>query len=331
VRVLVTGGAGFIGSNLAADLLRRGFSVRILDNFATGRRSNLDALEGEADVIEGDIQSYERASRAVSGCEIVFHQAALPSVPRSVQDPLTSNATNVIGTLNVLLAARDHGVKRVIVASSSSVYGASPNLPKREQDPAVPISPYATAKLAAEHYARSFHAVYGLETVALRYFNVFGPRQDPASEYSAVIPRFISRLAANEPPVIYGDGEQSRDFTYIENVVRANLLALEAQDAAGSVYNIACGARISLNQLFAELSEILGSDVAPAYAAPRPGEVKHSQADISLARDELGYEPRVELGDGLRRTVEWLQSQPDQALGARIRDRGAASIERPLR
>jgi UDP-glucose 4-epimerase len=304
--VLVTGGAGFIGSHLAARLLERGMAVRILDNFATGRRSNLRALDGEFEAIEGDIQSYERVSRAVSGCEVVFHQAALPSVPRSIQDPLTSNATNVIGTLNVLLVARDLGVRRVVVASSSSVYGANPKLPKHEDDPVVPISPYATAKLASENYARSFHHVYGLETVMLRYFNVFGPRQDPGSEYAAVIPRFISRLAAGESPVIYGDGEQSRDFTYVENVVQANLLAQEAEQAAGHVYNVACGQRITLNHLLAEIKAIMGSDLPAAFAAPRPGEVRHSLADISRAREELGYEPTVDLGTGLRRTVESL-------------------------
>jgi UDP-N-acetylglucosamine/UDP-N-acetyl-alpha-D-glucosaminouronate 4-epimerase len=314
LRVLVTGGAGFIGSHLAARLLERGYSVRILDNFATGRRSNLLALEGQAEVMEGDIQSYERVSRAVSGCEVVFHQAALPSVPRSIQDPLTSNATNVIGTLNVLLAARERGVRRVVVASSSSVYGASPKLPKHEDDPALPISPYATAKLASENYARSFHCVYGLQTVMLRYFNVFGPRQDPASEYAAVIPRFITRLAAGESPVIYGDGEQSRDFTYVDNVVQANLLAHETEDAAGRVYNIACGQRVTLNQLLAEIRSITGSDAPPAFAAPRPGEVRHSLADITRAREQLSYEPVVDLCAGLRLTVESLLSESAQPL-----------------
>jgi nucleoside-diphosphate-sugar epimerase len=306
VRVLVTGGAGFIGSNLAVELVRRGFDVRVLDNFATGHRANLAGLQGEAEVIEGDIQSYERASRAIRGCEAVFHQAALPSVPRSVQDPLTSNATNVIGTLNVLLAARDLGVRRVVAASSSSVYGSNPSLPKHEDDPAVPISPYATAKMAAENYARSFYGVYGLETVALRYFNVFGPRQDPASEYAAVVPRFISQLAAGNRPVIYGDGEQSRDFTYVDNVVAANLLALDAEKAAGRVYNVACGARITLNALLAHLNELLGTDLPPVYTEGRRGEVRHSLADISRIRDELGYEPAIELREGLRRTAEAL-------------------------
>lgn len=288
--------------------------MRILDNFATGRRSNLQALDGAAEVIEGDIQSSERVTHAVAGCQAVFHQAALPSVPRSIQDPLTSNATNVIGTLNVLIAARDHGVRRVVLASSSSVYGENSKLPKHEDDPALPISPYASAKLAGESYARSFHNVYGLETVMLRYFNVFGPRQDPSSAYAAVIPSFISRLAAGESPVIYGDGEQSRDFTYVENVVRANLLALDAPGVAGEVFNIACGERVTLNRLLAELQSIVGTDVPAAYASPRPGEVRHSLADISRARERLGYEPAVGLTTGLERTAQALLDESAQSL-----------------
>jgi nucleoside-diphosphate-sugar epimerase len=303
--VLVTGGAGFIGSHLAGHLLEQGHRVRVLDNFATGRRSNLGALNDEVELIEGDIQSYERVAKAVAGCEVVFHQAALPSVPRSVQDPLTSNATNVIGTLNVLLAARDHEVRRLVYASSSSVYGPSDRRSaKREDHPTVPISPYATAKLAGEGYARSFHGVYGMETVALRYFNVFGPRQDPASQYAAVIPNFISALLAGEPPVIFGDGQQSRDFTYVGNVVWANLLAMDAPDAAGKVYNVACGERITINRLAAELRDLIGSDVEPVYAAPRPADIRHSLADLSLASAELGYSPSVLLRQGLEQTIE---------------------------
>jgi UDP-glucose 4-epimerase len=305
MRVLVTGGGGFIGSHLAAHLLEQGYRVRVLDNFATGRRANVGSLGGEVELVEGDIQSYERVNKAVASCDVVLHQAALPSVPRSVQDPLTSNATNVIGTLNVLLAARDHDVRRVVYASSSSVYGAAGGSgAKREDQPALPISPYATAKLAGEGYARSFHGVYGLETVALRYFNVFGPRQDPASQYSAVIPKFITALLAGEPPVIFGDGEQSRDFTYVANVVHANLLAIDAPAVAGKVYNVACGERVTLNRLAAELCELLGSDVKPVYAAPRPGDIRHSLADLSLARAELGYEHSVRLREGLERTIE---------------------------
>jgi nucleoside-diphosphate-sugar epimerase len=305
VRVLVTGGGGFIGSHLAAQLLEQGHHVRVLDNFATGRRSNVAALDGEVELIEGDIQNYERVNKAIAGCEVVLHQAALPSVPRSVQDPLTSNATNVIGTLNVLLAARDHGVARVVYASSSSVYGSSAGtMPKQEDRPAMPISPYATAKLAGEGYARSFHGVHGLETVALRYFNVFGPRQDPASQYAAVIPNFIDALLGGQRPVIFGDGEQSRDFTYVANVVQANMLAMGAPGVAGKVYNVACGERVTLNRLVGELRDLLDSDVEPVYAAARPGDVKHSLADLSLARAELGYEPLVLLREGLQRTIQ---------------------------
>jgi nucleoside-diphosphate-sugar epimerase len=303
MRVLVTGGAGFIGSHLAAELIERGMDVRILDNFATGRRSNLRVLGGEVEVIEGDIQSYERVHHAVSGCEVVFHEAALPSVPRSIQDPLTSNATNVVGTLNVLLAARDHGVRRVILASSSSVYGENPLLPKSEDQPTMPISPYATAKLAAENYARSFHRVYGLETVMLRYFNVFGPRQDPTSQYAAVVPRFIAALMTGGQPTIYGDGEQSRDFTAVANVVRGNLLAMDAPSVAGSVYNLACGDRVSVNQLARTIGELLGCEVHPEYLPGRAGEVPHSLADISRAREQLGYEPSVQLREGLEQTI----------------------------
>ncbi len=304
-RVLVTGGGGFIGSHLAETLVRRGYAVRVLDNFATGRRSNVLALSDEIELVEGDIQSYERASKAVAGCEVVFHQAALPSVPRSVQDPLTSNATNVIGTLNVLLASRDHGVRRVVCASSSSVYGPGTGTSaKREDQPTVPISPYATAKLAGEGYARAFNGVYGLETVALRYFNVFGPRQDPTSQYAAVIPNFIFALRAGQRPVIFGDGEQSRDFTYVANVVDANLLAMDAAGVGGGVFNVACGERVTLNRLVSELRDLLDADVEPVYAEPRAGDIRHSLADLSKARSHLGYEPSVDLRDGLERTIE---------------------------
>jgi nucleoside-diphosphate-sugar epimerase len=306
MRVLVTGGGGFIGSHLVARLLTLGYEVRVLDNFATGRRSNVDAIGASVELVEGDIQSYERASKAIAGCEVVFHQAALPSVPRSIQDPLTSNATNVTGTLNVLLAARDHGVRRVVYASSSSVYGANSALPKREDMPTAPISPYATAKLAAEGYCRSFATVYGLETVALRYFNVFGPRQDPKSQYAAVVPRFIASLLASRAPLIFGDGTQSRDFTYVDNVVDANMLAMDAQSVSGKAYNIACGERVALTGLVDELRGLLGVDTEPIYDEPRPGDVLHSLADVSRARAELGYEPSVRLREGLQRTIDAL-------------------------
>jgi nucleoside-diphosphate-sugar epimerase len=315
MRTLVTGGAGFIGSHLATRLLKDGHEVRVLDNFSTGSRSNLTPMDGSVELVEGDIQSYERAHNAVQGCEVVFHEAALPSVPRSIQDPLTSHAVNVVGTLNILLASRDSGVRRVVFASSSSIYGADPTLPKSEQRAPMPIAPYAVAKLAAEGFCRSFWEVYGLETVALRYFNVFGPGQDPLSQYAAVIPRFITALKNGDAPVVFGDGEQSRDFTYIDNVVEANLLAAAASDVSGQTFNIACGERISLNRLLDDLRAIIGSDVQASHLERRPGDVKHSLADITQAEERLGYRPLIEFGEGLRRTVAYLQSQaePDRS------------------
>lgn len=304
MRVLVTGGAGFIGSHLAARLIREGHDVRVLDNFSTGSRSNLSGLGDSFDLVEGDIQSYERAHNAVQDCEVIFHQAALPSVPRSIQDPLTSHAVNVIGTLNILLASRDSGVRRVVFASSSSIYGADRTLPKREDRMPMPIAPYAVAKLAGEGFCRSFSAVYGLETVALRYFNVFGPGQDPLSQYAAVIPRFITALIAGGAPLVYGDGEQSRDFTYIDNVVESNLLAAVADGVSGQTFNVACGERITLNHLLEELRGIIGTEVEASHLEPRPGDVRHSLADISQAQEHLGYRPLVDFDEGLRRTVE---------------------------
>lgn len=309
MKVLVTGGAGFIGSHLAGRLLQDGHEVRILDNFATGQRSNLRSLGNEVEVVEGDIQSAERAYTTVRGCELVFHQAALPSVLRSIQDPLTNNASNVTGLLNVMLAARDAGVRRVVYASSCSVYGADPALPKSEQMTPAPISPYAVAKLAGEGYCRTFGQVYGLETVALRYFNVFGPRQDPRSQYAAVVPNFITALLRGECPTMYGDGEQSRDFVYVENVVEANVLAASAPDAAGGVYNVACGERVTLNELFVELRDLLDSDLEPIYSDARPGDVRHSLADISAARRDFGYELAVLLRKGLSHTIEHLREE----------------------
>jgi UDP-glucose 4-epimerase len=305
MKVLVTGGGGFIGSHLAEALMHAGCDVRIVDNFSTGRRSNVMALAEDVEIVEGDLQSYERAYNAVRGCEVVLHQAALPSVPRSIQDPLTSNATNVTGLLNVLLAARDLGVRRVVYASSSSVYGANAALPKREDMAVEPISPYAVAKLAGEGYCRSFTRVYGLETVALRYFNVFGPRQDPRSQYAAVVPRFLATVLAGGRPAVYGDGNQSRDFTYVENVVAANLLAMDAQQASGRVYNIACGERVTLLELLDELGDLLDVDVDPDHLAPRAGEVRHSHADLTRAREELSYLPTVTLREGLERTLSY--------------------------
>ncbi len=305
MKVLVTGGGGFIGGHLVERLLADGHDVRALDNFTTGRRENLGDVIDEIDLVEGDIQSYERAHTAVRGCDLVLHQAALPSVPRSVRDPLTSNASNVIGTLNVLLAARDSGVRRVVFASSSSVYGANPALPKREDLQTMPISPYAVAKLAAEGYCQSFWHVYELETVALRYFNVFGPRQDPRSEYAAVIPKLITAALHETTPVIFGDGEQTRDFTYVDNVVEANVLAMQAPDVAGEVFNVAVGDRVSLNELLRRIGEVTGQEIAAEHAEARAGDVRHSLADVGKARERLGYAPKVTLAEGLRRTIEW--------------------------
>ncbi len=313
MRALVTGGGGFIGSHIAERLLADGHSVRVLDNFATGRRENLLGLAGEVDLVEGDIQSFERVHNAVQDCEVVFHEAALPSVPRSIQDPLTSNASNVIGTLNILLAARDAGVRRVVYASSSSAYGTSELLPKREDQPSLPISPYAVAKLAGENYAQSFWHVYGLETVALRYFNVFGPRQDPLSQYSAVVPKFITAALTESPATIHGDGEQSRDFTYVENVVEANLRAAESPGVGGMVFNVAYGERTTLNQLIEHLGAIVGRPVQVRTEEARSGDVRHSLADISSAERHLGYAPQVDLLEGLRRTVDHYAALTEQA------------------
>jgi UDP-N-acetylglucosamine/UDP-N-acetyl-alpha-D-glucosaminouronate 4-epimerase len=304
MKILVTGGAGFIGSHLVRTLLADGHELRVLDNFATGRRENLTDIESSFELVEGDVQSYERAHKATLGCEVVLHQAAMPSVPRSIGDPLTSNASNVIGTLNVLLAARDNDVRRVVFASSSSVYGASEALPKEESQMPLPISPYAVAKLAGEGYCRSFHAVYGLETVALRYFNVFGPRQDPLSQYAAVIPNFLTAVLADRQPTIYGDGTQTRDFTYISNVTDANRLAIDAPGVAGDALNVACGGRISLNEVIAEIADLTGKRVEPVYREGRPGDVPHSMASIDRARERLGYEPAVSFSDGLALTLE---------------------------
>jgi UDP-glucose 4-epimerase len=308
--VLVTGGAGFIGSNLVRALLERGDTVRVLDNFSTGNRGNLAEIAGEIEVIEGELRSYERVHNATRGSDVVFHIGALPSVPRSVQDPLTTSAVTIEGTLNVLLAARDEGVGRVVFASSSSVYGNSGTLPRVETAAADPIAPYAVAKLAAERYCVSFNRVYGLETVALRYFNVFGPRQDPTSQYAAVVPRFIARIAAGDPVPIYGDGAQSRDFTYAANVIDANLLAADATGVAGTVLNIATGRAVSVNDLADLIGDVLGSPAAKEYLPARPGDVRDSWADVSAAQDVLGWEPRVSLEEGLRLTVESLAVSP---------------------
>jgi UDP-N-acetylglucosamine/UDP-N-acetyl-alpha-D-glucosaminouronate 4-epimerase len=305
-QVLVTGGGGFIGSNLARRLLERGDEVRVLDNFSTGNRRNLADVADELEIVEGELRSYERVHNATRGVEIVYHQGALPSVPRSVQDPLTTSAVNVEGTLNVLLAARDVGVRRVVFASSSSVYGNTGTLPRVESEFPDPISPYAVSKLAAERYCVSCARVYGLETVTLRYFNVFGPRQDPTSQYAAVVPRFIAAIDAGEPVPIYGDGEQSRDFTYVDNVVEANVLAAEAAEASGHVLNVATGRPTTVNALAETIAEALGKPVEKEYLPPRTGDVRDSWADVNEARRRLGWEPRVELDEGLRLTADAL-------------------------
>lgn len=311
MRVLVTGGAGFIGSHLVRALLDAGHDVRVLDNFSTGTRQNLAPVLDAIELVEGDLRSYERVHTAVRGVELVSHQAALPSVPRSVQDPLTTNAVNVEGTLNVLLAARDERVRRVVFASSSSVYGNAPGFPRREAQPTEPVAPYAVAKLAAESYCRSFWTTYGLETVCLRYFNVFGPRQDPESQYAAVIPRFITRMQRGASPVVYGDGTQSRDFTHVSNVVSANLLAATAETAVGRVLNVASGESHSILRLVGLLGGLLGVEPAPVFMDPRPGEVRRSRADITKAREVLGYAPALGFADALDDVCRWYAARGD--------------------
>jgi nucleoside-diphosphate-sugar epimerase len=307
VRLLVTGGAGFIGSNLVRALLMEGHEVRVLDNFSTGHRRNLADLDVE--LVEGDLRSYERVAAAMRSVELVFHQGALPSVPRSVQDPITTNEVNAGGTLNVLLAARDAGARRVITASSSSLYGDLPGMPRKESQRLQPLSPYAVSKLAAEQYSVAANRVYGLETVALRYFNVFGERQDPLSGYAAVIPKFIRQLLGGEKVTVFGDGSTSRDFTYVANVVQANLQAASAKSVQGQVMNIAMGDSHTLNELVSTLGELMDISIEPDYGPPRAGDVPESQADITLARRLLGYEPRVDFVEGLRRTVDWVAAR----------------------
>jgi nucleoside-diphosphate-sugar epimerase len=304
---LVTGGAGFIGSHLTEELVRRGEHVRVVDSLITGKRQNLAHLRG-VEFMEGDLADIDVATRAVQGIDYVLHQAAIPSVPRSVQDPITSNRANIDASLNVLVAARDAGVKRVVYAGSSSAYGDTPTLPKVETMPTAPLSPYALQKLVAEQYCQMFTQLYGLETVTIRYFNVFGPRQDPSSPYSGVISLFISAICEGRRPTIYGDGEHTRDFTYVANVVDGVLRACTANQASGEVINVATGGRISLNQLFLNVRDFVGADLEPIYDAPRAGDVKDSQADISKARQLLGYEPIVSFEDGLQQTVAWYRA-----------------------
>jgi len=314
---LVTGGAGFIGSNLVDALVRAGEQVRVLDDFSTGSRDNLAAVADRVEIIEGDLRDFPTVQRAVAGVTYISHQAALRSVPRSVDDPLSTDAVNVHGTLQLLLAARDaKTVRRVVYASSSSVYGDNPALPKVEDHTPAPVSPYAVSKLTGELYCRVFSALYGLETVSLRYFNVFGPRQSPESQYAAVIPLFMRAAVRGEPVIIHGDGEQSRDFTYIDNVVQANLLAMRTPGIGGEVFNIACGSRYSVNDIVDHLERCLGRPIERQHTPPRAGDVRHTQAAIDKARTRLGYDPRIGFEDGLRRTVEAFRatlSQPARA------------------
>lgn len=304
---LVTGGAGFIGSHLTEELVRRGHRVRVADSLITGKRSNLSHIP-DVEFLEGDLADLEFARRAVAGCEYVLHQAAIPSVPRSVKDPISSNRANVDATLNTLVTSRDAGVKRLVFAASSSAYGETPTLPKHEEMPVQPLSPYALQKVIGEQYLQLFTRLYGLETVAIRYFNVFGPRQDPSSPYSGVISVFATALLENRPPTIYGDGEQTRDFTYVANVVDGVLRACEAPGAAGQIINVATGGRISLNLLFEEMRRLVGADVRPAYEEARAGDVRDSQADITRARELLGYVPTVSFEEGLRDTLNWYRT-----------------------
>jgi UDP-glucose 4-epimerase len=318
---LITGIGGFIGSSLARELLRRGERVRGVDNFATGRRENLAEILGQVDFHEADILDLDAMQKACTGVDYVLHQAAIPSVPKSVLDPIGSNRANIDGTVNVLVAARDAKVKRVVYAASSSAYGDTPTLPKHERMIPDPISPYAVAKLASEHYMTSFYRCYGLETVALRYFNIFGPRQDPSSPYSGVLAKFITQMLEGKQPTIFGDGEQSRDFTYIDNAVSANMLACSAPAAqvAGKVFNVATGQRVTLNQTFELLQKLTGYSGASIHGAERGGDIKHSLADISLAKEHLGYQPIVDFENGLRRTVEWYRTSRGTASGAALR------------
>ena len=306
-RFIVTGGAGFIGSNIVDRLVAEDNEVVVIDNLLTSKIDNLKDVMSRIKFVNGDIQDLDLLAKEFDGADYVLHQAALASVPRSIDNPIASNQNNIDGTLNVLVAARDAGVKRVVYAASSSAYGNTPTLPKYEGMAPDPLSPYAITKLVGEQYCKVFYDIYGLETVSLRYFNVFGPRQDPNSQYAAVIPKFITAMLNDERPVIFGDGEQSRDFTYVQNNVDANLLACTAANTAGRMFNIACGERITLNQLVEVLNDILGKDIEPVHEDERAGDVKHSLADISLAGDVLGYEPEYDFKEGLLKTVEWFK------------------------
>jgi nucleoside-diphosphate-sugar epimerase len=304
-KYLVTGGAGFIGSNICKRLVRDGFSVRVIDNLLTGKKSNLNSIIGDIDFIEGDMGDYETACDALKGVDVVLHQGALPSVPKSVDEPAATHRHCVDATFNMLLAARDCGVKKFVYAASSSAYGDSPTLPKIETMPTNPLSPYAAAKLFGEYYCSVFNKVFGLDTIALRYFNVFGPFQDPTSQYAAAIPAFVTSILKDTAPTVYGDGEQSRDFTYIDNVVEANLCAARTEDTKGEVVNVACGDSVTVNEIIKMINDIVGKDVKPEYAPTRAGDVKHSMADISKAEKIINYKPVVSFKDGLKKAIKW--------------------------
>jgi nucleoside-diphosphate-sugar epimerase len=308
---LITGGGGFIGSNIVETLLKSGARVRILDNFSTGKRDNILPFKDRIEIVEGDVRSFHIVRDAVDGIDYVLHQAALPSVPRSIKDPITTDEVNVTGTLNILQAARDAGVRRLVFASSSSVYGDLEVLPKTEEMLPKPLSPYAVSKLAGEKYCGVFTQIYGLETVALRYFNVFGPRQDPTSEYSAVIPKFVNAMLRGESPLIYGNGTQSRDFTFVENVVQANLLACKIKNfpVSGQVFNIACGKAVTLNDLVDTINQVLATNIKPEYTDKRPGEVLHSLANVGKANQFLDYEVKVDFKQGIKRVIDSLKKK----------------------
>ncbi len=304
-KYLVTGGAGFIGSNITRKLVSEGCFVRVLDNLLTGKKQNLDGVIDRVDFVEGDMGCLETAASALKDIDVVIHQGALPSVPKSVDDPATTHYHCVDATFNILLASRDANVKRFVYAASSSAYGDTPTLPKIESMLTNPLSPYAAAKLMGEYYCKAFNECWGLETISLRYFNVFGPYQDPTSQYAAAIPAFVTSVLKDQPPTIYGDGEQSRDFTYIDNVVHANLLAARAPKTAGEVVNIACGYSVTINQIIDMINEIVGKSVKPNYTDPRPGDIKHSLADISLAEKVIGYKPVIDFKQGLEKAIDW--------------------------
>lgn len=304
-KFLVTGGAGFIGSNICRRLVKEGRFVRVIDNLLTGKKSNLDDIIDRVEFVEGDMGDYETACRVLEDIDVILHQGALPSVPKSVDNPAATHRHCVDATFNMLLAARDCSVRKFVYAASSSAYGDSPTMPKVETMPTDPLSPYAAAKLFGEYYCSVFSKVFGLDTVALRYFNVFGPFQDPTSQYAAAIPAFVTAILKDTPPTVYGDGEQSRDFTYIDNVVEANLRAAESEGTNGEVVNIACGDAITVNQIIDMINDILGKNIQPEYTSPRPGDVKHSLADITKAGKLIGYKPVVEFKDGLKKAIDW--------------------------